>query len=332
MGETLSRSLTTESVSTEIAQQVLGLLYRYRRVDESLEAESGDSPSMPCDACFEARVSRLAHFISRHEEIHFVIPAFPAKSPNRSKVLGSLPDLGEYLALSFLQALCDYIGHFYASGARVTICSDGHVFADVVGVTDDAVTAYRANLTSMISAANWKSLDLFGLDDAFGSLHYPRLRQVLEENYASTIGELKQRTRTEDSMRALFNGIHRFMFEDALGTRGAESSRTKLRQESKEAAYQTIRRSNAWSRMVAERFPGTIRLSIHPQPPHSEKFGLRLMRTKDGWLTPWHAVVLDDGVHQSLVRRWEAEQLNASVVWRNGRPSHFIGPHLTINS
>jgi pyoverdine/dityrosine biosynthesis protein Dit1 len=332
MGETLSNSLTTGSVSTEIAQQVLGLLYRYRRVDESLETENGDNASMPCIACFEARLSRLELFIRRHEEIHFVIPAFPAKSPNRSKVLGSLPDLGEYLALGFLQALCDYIGHFYTPGARVTICSDGHVFADVVGVTDDVVTAYRTNLTGMISTANWKSLDLFGLDDAFGSLDYPKLRQVLEDNYAASISELKQRTRTEDNMRALFNGIHRFMFEDAVGTRGAESSRTKLRKESKEAAYQTIRRSNAWSRVVAERFPGAIRLSIHPQPPHSEKFGLQLMRTKDGWLTPWHSVVLDDGVQQSLVRRWEAERLDASVVWRNGRPSHFIGPHLTINS
>jgi pyoverdine/dityrosine biosynthesis protein Dit1 len=83
---------------------------------------------------------------------------------------------------------------------------------------------------------------------------------------------------------------------------------------------------------VAEKFPDAMRLSIHPQPPHSGKFGLQLMRSSDGWLTPWHGVVLDDGVALSLVKRWEAEKLNASIVWRDGRPSHFVAPHLAIHT
>ncbi|MFF2808823.1 L-tyrosine/L-tryptophan isonitrile synthase family protein [Streptomyces sp. NPDC058000] len=319
--------------STRASQRVLELLYRYRRIDESLTDKSDDAAGgEPCVACSEMHREKIEHFIERDEPIHFVVPAFPAKSPNQSKVLGVLPDLGERIALGFLQSLCDYVGHFYRPGARVTICSDGHVFGDVVGVSDTTVTEYRDSLTEMIRTSRWSSIDMFGLDDALGSMDYAEMRKVLEDEYSATLDELKEKVRTDKSTRALFNGIHRFMFEDAVARRGGEASRTKLRNDSKETAYQTILRSNAWSRLVAGKFPRAIRLSIHPQPPHSEKFGLQLMRTRDGWLTPWHGVVLDDGVTCSLVKRWDAEKLHATVVWRDGRPSHFVAPHLSATT
>jgi pyoverdine/dityrosine biosynthesis protein Dit1 len=316
--------LSDTLIATDISRKLLGILYRYQRLDDSVRKAGDIIESELCVACFEVRQARLAHFIERDEPIHFVIPAFPAKSPNLTKVIGALPDLGEYLALAFLQSLCDYVSYFYPPGARITICSDGHVFGDVVGVTDNAVSAYRVSLSNMIRLANWKSLDLFGLDDAFGSRDYPKLRNTLEYGYAAPLDKVQERVRTDENARTMFNGMHRFMFEDALARNKGETSKTKLRKESKESAYQTIRRSNAWSRVVADRFPEAIRLSIHPQPLHSEKFGL--------WLTPWHGVVLDDGVNLSLVKRWEAEERKASLVWRNGRPSHFVVPEIAANS
>ncbi|MFI1812867.1 L-tyrosine/L-tryptophan isonitrile synthase family protein [Streptomyces sp. NPDC020422] len=310
------------------------LLYYFRRT----EKESGgmvdeeECLTSPCTSCLEEHRAKVEYFIRRSEPIHLVLPAFPAKSPNLTKVLGQLPDMGEYVGLSSLQSLCDYIGHFHRAGARLTICSDGHVFGDVVGVTDEAVTEYRVCLAEMIESANLSALGLYGLDDAFGGVDYPKLRQMLEANYAPSVEELKEDVRTDSGTRALFNGIHRFMFEDAVGVRGGTASRTALRNESKELAYQTISRSNAWSRVVAERFPEAVRLSIHPQSPHSKKLGVRLLRTRDAWLTPWHGVVLDDGAKLSLVKRWDAEKLEASVVWRNGRPSHFVAPQPDLTS
>jgi pyoverdine/dityrosine biosynthesis protein Dit1 len=311
----------------EVSQRVLEILYRYRRLDNSV-----DYDDRSCIACFEARRTKIDEFVRKGEPIHFAIPAFPAKSPNQTKVLGALPDLGEQMALGFLQSLCDYISHFYAPGARITICSDGHVFGDVVGVSDAAITAYRESLTDMIEKSDWTSLAMFGLDDAFGALNYPMLRDLLDRNYSSTLDELKESVRTNPATLSLFNGIHRFMFEDAVGMRGDSLSKARLRKESKESAYNTILRSNAWSRVVTERFPNAMRLSIHPQPPHSEKFGLQLMRTGDSWLTPWHGVALDDGATISLVKRSQAEKVKATVVWRYGRPSHFVAPHLGIDS
>lgn len=307
---------------------MLEILYRYRRVTG---AGSPDGDDSACIGCFEARRARIESFVRKDEGICFVIPAFPAKSPNRTKVLGALPDLGERLALSFLQTLCDYIGHFYAPGARIVICSDGHVFGDVVGVSDAAVTAYRESLAAIIKAENLASLEVYGLDDAFGTMNYPLLRDILERDYSVPLADLKESIREDDATRSLFNGIHRFMFEDAVGVHGDAVSRTKLRTDSKELAYQTVRRSNAWSRVVGEKFPDAMRLSIHPQAAHSEKFGLQLMRSQDNWLTPWHGVVIDDGTSVSLIKRQDAEKVKATIVWRAGRPSHFVAPHLGAN-
>jgi pyoverdine/dityrosine biosynthesis protein Dit1 len=120
-----------------------------------------------------------------------------------------------------------------------------------------------------------------------------------------------------------------FLLEDAA-TLQPDVSRNSLRQQCKDRAYELVRRSNAWSRLVAETFPDAVRLSIHPQPCHSEKIGFHLIRTTDNWLTPWHgaAVEVADGV--VLVKRWEAEKLRASLVRRHGRPSHFVAPHLQL--
>ncbi|AXB48699.1 pyoverdine biosynthesis protein [Amycolatopsis albispora] len=309
----------------DVARRVLEVLYRFRRI-----IDSPDGDDSACIDCFEARRTKIDRFVENCERIEFVIPAFPAKSPNRTKVLGELPDLSERLALSFLQSLCDYISHFYPPGARITICSDGHVFGDVVGVSDATVTAYRESLANIIRTGNLTSLAIYGLDDAFGMMNYPVLRDILERDYSDTVTELKEKIRVDDGTRSLFNGIHRFLFEDAVGVHGGEVSRTKLRTESKERTYHTIRRSNAWSRVVAEKFPDAMRLSIHPQPAHSEKFGLQLMRTGDSWLTPWHGVALDDGRSVSLVKRSDAERVDATIVWREDRPSHFVAPHLSI--
>ena len=123
------------SASVDISDKIIKLLHRFRRVEESLKTDTGEAcEPTSCAACYEAHRAKLDYFIRRSEQIHFVLPAFPAKSANQTKVLGALPDLGESMALSFLQSLCDYIGYFYRPGARVTICSDGHVFSDVVAV------------------------------------------------------------------------------------------------------------------------------------------------------------------------------------------------------
>lgn len=308
-----------------VVGQLLELVFRSRR----LASDNDPCARRPCPECFARHWETTKNFIVDEEPVHFVLPAFPAKSRSPRKVLGPLPDLAEKVAIGFLQSFCEQVSHFYQPGARITICSDGHVFSDVLGIPDDQVSAYRAELQHLIRSTGGGSIDVYSLADAFGARGFDEMRTLLNVHYGSPIEGIRERVRTDPGARALFNGIHRFIVEDNSALR-PELSRTRLRTECKDIAYQVIQRSNAWGALVAEVFPRSLRLSIHPQPSHGEKIGFHLLPTRDSWLTPWHGVVIDDGEHLTLAKRSQAEDMNATLIWRNSRPSHFVAPHTSI--
>lgn len=307
-----------------IADRVLRYLLRFQR----LTTPSADCADEPCETCLGIHRPKIQRFIDRKQPLEFVILAFPCKSPNLRKVLGKLPDLAEELSIGFLQSFTEHVSHFYPPGARVRICSDGHVFSDLVGVPDDEVSHYRSELQQII-VRQGDGIDMLGLDDIFGAGEYPALRDRLVHAHAVPLEDLHDLVTSNPSFGSVFNGVHRFLVEDQSALR-PELSRTKIRILCKGLAYQVVQRSDAWSRQVADTFPDALRLSIHPQPRHSAKIGIHLLRTRDNWLTPWHAVALDDGNSFSLVKRCDAEQLNASLIWRNNRPSHFVAPHIAL--
>ncbi|HEX6075915.1 MAG TPA: isocyanide synthase family protein [Micromonosporaceae bacterium] len=258
--------------------------------------------------------------------VELILPAFPAKSPSPRKVLGTLPDLAEERALRYLQRVCDRLAETYPPGVRLIICSDGLVFSDVVGVRDADVTAYGRELRHIIKECDLHSLSLFDLSDAFGGTSYESMRRRLSVEYAETLQIVRKKIRSEPAATRMYNGIHRFLVEDLAGVR-PDWSRSRLRSVCRERAYELIQRSNAWGRLIAERFPGALRLSIHPQHPHDDKIGIRLADgASDVWITPWHSVALVDATdagHHRLVHRHEAERLGGRLVYHDGRPNHF---------
>lgn len=311
--------------NTKTAQEVLRFIFRNRRL---LDPKSPCAEE-PCEQCFAPHLTKIANFIARGVPIHFVILAFPSKSPNRTKVLGPLPDHAEWASVEFLQSICEQLSYYHEPGAKVTICSDGHVFAGAVGITDDQATEYRAEMGAIVAATGAESIDFFGLSDGFKSTDFEDMRASLMRNYAEPMDVLKKRLTGEESGQALFNGIHRFLFEDGVA-RQPTLSRNRVREDTKRDTYTVIWSSNAWSRMVAEWFPEAVRLSIHPQPAHSAKLGFKLLKAQDTWLTPWHGVALECADGLVLVKKFQAERAQARLVWRNDRPSHYVAPHLTL--
>ncbi|UAK31900.1 isocyanide synthase family protein [Nocardia asteroides] len=304
-----------ESVATEILRMVFA---RRRSAEPKSVCELA-----PCAECFAPHLPKVIRYIEAGTPVHFVIPAFPAKSRNRRKTLGRLPDMAEALAIESLQGFCDQISSVYRPGAIVTICSDGHVFSDTLGIPDVHVDHYGTELRRMIRSTGGGSIGLYGLRDAMPEMTWDERRRRLLAEYSDGIGALRAAVRTDPAARRMFNGIHRFMVEDNAVLL-PDLSATQRRNRSKETAYEVVQRSQAWSRLMAEIFTEAVRLSIHPQANHSEKIGFHLLRTQDSWLTPWHGVVLDDGTSQTLVKRMHAEELGARLVWRNSRPSHFV--------
>jgi hypothetical protein len=74
-------------------------------------------------------IPKVKKQVEASEPVRLLLPGFPFKSPNaRDKVLGTLPDLGEELALAHLNGLCSNIATVYGHGAEVHILSDGLVY------------------------------------------------------------------------------------------------------------------------------------------------------------------------------------------------------------
>lgn len=305
-----------------IARAVLDIVLQHQR----------QIPGETCDharrsQCVLPHQDQVSAAVRRGEPIRFVLPGFPGKSPNRAKVLGTLPDLGERLALRFLAGLCVQIREVYSPGARIVICSDGRVFSDVVGMADHDVSLYQDELRAMIMEEGLSEfLELYHLDHVLGAsanADFTAARATFMARYPSmSVDELREQVKTDDAARRLYLGITRFLLEDASGP-GHTGSRAARQRDARERAYAVIQRSNAWSSLLAERFRDAVRLSIHPQACGSEKLGIHLMGTADAWLTPWHGVVVDVGDRYVLRKRAEAEAAGAHLVEVAGRPSHY---------
>ncbi|MBF9238058.1 L-tyrosine/L-tryptophan isonitrile synthase family protein [Hymenobacter sp. BT683] len=310
-------------VDFDVARRVAKLLMLHRKVLRT----GPDDPAAPDEQSIALQLPKLHYYIRQGLAIHLILPAFPAKSPNPHKVLGKLPDLGEEIALTFLQSLCDDIRQVYAPGARISVCADGRVFADLVQVSDADVSAYNEVLKQQLRQLGTTDVAVVNLEDLLATTSFDEARTWVVAHYGEPLNELKARVRDTAHHRALFNGIHRFVSEDGLAL-APEKSKNRVKEESKEVAYEVIRRSNAWTRLLAQEFPHAVRLSIHPQHPHSDKIGLRITRAVDDWLTPWHGVVVLRDNDYVLMKRHQAEELGAELVEKDGRPSHFVaGPN-----
>lgn len=115
-----SIAAVTESPSTKLALQILEIIQKYRN-----NAASGDN-AWPGKIKFLPLVQAC---VVNCKPVQMVLPAFPFKSPNRrDKTIGSMPDLGEELALMHLNGLCESISERYEHGAQVVITSDGLVY------------------------------------------------------------------------------------------------------------------------------------------------------------------------------------------------------------
>ena len=260
--------------------------------------------------------------VALQERLIFVLPAFPAKSSNREKTFGPNPDLGELLGLENLHRMTQEIGRHHKPGAEVVICSDGRVFNDLVMVSDEDLDIYSQRMSEIIQCRGFFGLRMFSLDDCSEEFRQDAIREELVDRFGPRLDEIRASVKQRDDRRTMFNGIHRFMKED-LAYHSPELSNSQLSAYSKRLAYQVMQRSQAWDNFLATRFADTLRLSIHPYPISSKKFGIRLVPTADHWATPWHNVVVQQQGVVRLVKRREAIALGGSVRMHDGEFAYY---------
>lgn len=301
-----------------LGKQILNIVFNHRKTS----GFDKNCRRMNCEICFEKHLAGVNYFVSADQPVHFILPAFPAKSPNKKKVLGSLPDLGEEAALLALENIGDEIAAAYPHGARITICSDGRIFADLVGVTDEEVSEYAKHLRKMIDELGLKNIDVINLEDLLPGKSFDEARKFVIETYAEDADFLSEKLKNDVEFKNLFNGIHRFISEDRAALE-PEKSKTKIKVESKPIALQVIRHSNAWTRFLSRYFPESVRLSIHPYSSHAEKIGIELTKAEDNWITPWHGAMVLTGDGYLLMKREQAEKLGAKLICKNGQPFYY---------
>ncbi|WP_050463781.1 L-tyrosine/L-tryptophan isonitrile synthase family protein [Herbaspirillum autotrophicum] len=313
--------------TTAIAMQVLREFMYYRRRYPELRRHGSETAEIR--QVLQVQIPRIKSFIDAGATIEFVLPAFPAKSPNPDKILGVLPDMAEKISIIFLNQVCQRIRLFYPPGATIRICSDGRVFGDLVRISDDNISAYRDTLQCLMDETGITHVSLFNLEDvpAFSACanDHARLRTHLIERYAQPLEVIRTSLMRSEGGVLLYRAITRFLFEDGL-TPDYRGSRTALQNDTKTRACGVIQRSWAWGDLLADLFPQAIRLSIHPQAASSIKMGIHMMPSRDDWLTPWHGVAVNTGDHFVLMKRSEVIALGGKLASINGRPSHYLMP------
>ena len=214
----------------------------------------------------------------------------------------------------YLAGVCRELRELHPAGVRLTICSDGHVFSDLVGVPDEDVTAYGEEIRRMADRLGIAdSIETFSLREIYEDLSLSEMRAHLNRHYELPIRAVRERAAKTAQAGAMVNGIHRFLFEDAAAAQ-PDRSRTQIRNECRDLAYSVVQRSDGWSRLLADCFPMALRLSIHPQEAHSDKIGILLGEADDVWITPWHSVAVKKDGRFVMMKRSDAEEAGARLA------------------
>lgn len=102
-----------------ISRLILNIVFDYalNKFDDSKDRLTVDTDKF---------LSMINHFVTAGRQVEACLSSFPFKSANKVyKVLGTLPDKAEELALERLNYMCIRIQDVYRPGAKVTIVSDG---------------------------------------------------------------------------------------------------------------------------------------------------------------------------------------------------------------
>ncbi|KAJ4375523.1 hypothetical protein N0V86_007055 [Didymella sp. IMI 355093] len=276
--------------------------------------------------------------VTRGESIKMLLPGFPFKSPNsRDKVLSNLPDLGEELALKHLNGLCENIKAVYEHGAEVHITSDGLVYNDLLGVSDEDVWNFGEAVRQITVEHELHHLsflrlwDLLDTPGTWSKEHYlanaSNIRQELKARYGDPQFEADMAHKSSGDMQMTHTKYLEFLKSDLLlNKKWLAQSPEEQAVTISETAKAMMGRWKAFSAALEANRTDYVRLSIHDSGG-KDKLSMALIPQKQrGALgaTPWHSVVVAelDGSYRS-VQRHTVDLNDYELIHKNGRPYFF---------
>lgn len=266
----------------------------------------------------ELLLKQIEYFINDNKRIIAVLPSFPFKSQNRDNTLGDLPDMGEYIALKTLNAMCLKINSIYEPGIDLYLASDGRLYSDLVCISDEQVSKYRNKLLEMnTEICSESSLKWFSLDEGIGETNGQDIRTVLENKYSDGIFDVRDKIKTDLDYLRLYIGFKAFALGE-LNSKGLKcSNREKVRRAVQIAERMMIRNfSNA--KLLKEKFPKMIRFSVKYHDTRKGIFAVNLMNKQHDVGTPWlNSIVKHNNNDYAYIKAKDARLLGYKEV-RNG--------------
>ncbi|EPE32483.1 P-loop containing nucleoside triphosphate hydrolase [Glarea lozoyensis ATCC 20868] len=321
---------TTEM--TEISSKILAIVFEYalNKFDDSVKRLAAGIPKF---------LQVIDRFVLAETELKMCLPAFPFKSANKIyKVLGSLPDKAEELALERLNTMCTRIGEIYPHGAKLTIISDGLVYNDLLSIPDRDTWAYGEALRAMAAQKGFSNIEFSRLKDLVNIPMPEKLEEITYVANATNFRRLflnehgkedldiNHEIATNPDMHMTYLGYRRFLESDLkyIFPLGKGRSGHSYKRDVKYLAKQMLIRGHAFAGACKSAFPDHLRLSIH-QSTGEHKISMSLLDTKTGFTTPWHCSValLADGGWISAPKGDFEKDARLKVVYEDGRPSYF---------
>ncbi|KAI0163834.1 Pyoverdine/dityrosine biosynthesis protein-domain-containing protein [Xylariaceae sp. FL1272] len=279
---------------------------------------------------FKAYLPTVTKQIASNAAIQMILPGFPFKDPSRAITIGDLPDLGEELALSHLQGLCNNIASVYENGAKVVICSDGLVYNDLMGVSEKNVWEYGEALRSMAAKKELDDIKFVRLWDVLGLEPDCRLDQENQEKAKAYYLEQAHLIRQELVNRhgnVTFDADRAAKFDENLAKTYSAyvdvlAKRTVDNPES--SAKEMMPRGKAYAEALRAKFPEYIRLSIHDSTG-TDKLSLALIPSERGsvGLMPWRSTIAIDA--DGSYRNVYPDEIRDTyeLVYKNGQPYFY---------
>ncbi len=258
--------------------------------------------------------AQIRPFVTAGVAIPALLPGFAHKNQNRDKALGPLPDLAEAAALRHLDAFCAKVAGFYAPGCRITLVADGRAWQDLARVTDADAVAYTRALRGMVARSTW--LEAVGFD---------ALMPDVEPG-----GAALEAAFFDADDRALIERMLRFAEQQPSSAAGqgiARMRRLIVEDGLKATPLQMLTRHRAFGKLLSERFPQHLRLSVHVQDDRGPKFGCRfgpaVPARGDTPILPYHGVAVlghDDTIEMMHLADARALPGGVTIETRHGRP------------
>lgn len=326
--QTRDRQTQIRDKSTEILHIIFD--YALNKFDDTADRLKAGTPKF---------LAVIDKFVEKDAEVQMCLPAFPFKSCNKVyKVLSSLPDKAEELALERLQSMCVRIGEVYGPGAKITIISDGLVYNDLLSLPDRDVWTYGEALRAMAKEHEFDRIQFSRLRDLVDFPGPEKLdeityvanaltfRRYLLNKYGKDDLDIDKEIETKPDTKMTYLGYRRFLESDLqhVYETGPDRSKNGYKRDVKYLAKQMLIRGHAFAGAVKDAFPDHLRLSIH-QSTGEHKVSMSLLNTKTGFTTPWHCSValMEDGEWVSAPMGDFEDDPNLEVVHEDGRPSHF---------